>query len=175
MVGAARRGAGDVAGADGVERRRFPGEVIDHQFGEMLATLDDLDGDATPELAIAAVGEGFTPSSIPSEVAIVSGATGLRLHLLNEAEPGELYGRMLAAVPDLDGDGLRDLALGAPWWSGRNGRVGIRSKSTYPVCAELRGDESGWLGWHIAATPDGMLVSQLHARGDTGAVELFEF
>ncbi len=173
--GGGRRGAVHIVSRDGTERLRVSGEIVDHQFGEMLAALDDLDGDGTPELAVAAVGEGLMPSSIPSEVSIVSGASGTRLHLLNESEPGELYGRMLTAVSDLDGDGLRELAVGAPWWNGRNGRIEIRSTASYALLGEIRGTENGWLGWHIAPAGDnGMLASQLHARADTGAVVLYD-
>jgi hypothetical protein len=175
IVDGESRGAVHVVSADGTERLMIPGEIIDHQFGEMLASLDDLDGDGTGELAVAAVGGGDTASQIPSEVSILSGATGERLHLLNSNDPGELYGRMLVAVPDMDGDGIRELAVGCPWWNGRDGRIENRSPRDYSVLADLHGDEDGWLGWHIApAGDDGMLASQLHARADTGALELFE-
>lgn len=173
LVGGARRGAVHLVSSTGAEVRMLAGELVDHRFGEMIAVLDDLDGDRSDELAIAAVGGALAPSSIPSEVTIVSAARGERLRLLVEAEPGELYGRMLATVDDLDGDGLRELAIGAPWWRGRDGRVEVRSPQDLTVLAELHGDETGWLGWHIAGAGEaGLLVSQLHAHTDTGAIEL---
>lgn len=174
-IDGARRGAVYlVSSASGRPLRRIAGELADFQFGEMLAPLDDLDGDGIDELAIAAIENGLDPSRVPAEVAIVSGATGERLRLLHGSQPGELYGRMLAPVADLDGDGLRELALGAPWWDDRNGRVEIRSTRDLSVLADLRGTEHGWLGWHItSAGPDCVLISQLHVNDDTGSVERY--
>ena len=46
-------------------------------------------------------------------------------------QPGELFGRMVVAAGDLDGDGVDDLAIGAPWHrreaADRVGRVELRS------------------------------------------------
>lgn len=174
LVGGARRGAVYlVSSATGATLRALPGQLPDHRFGEMLAALDDLDGDGVPEVAVGAPGGPTASAPGASEVAILAGATGERLHLLVGLEDDELYGRMLAPIDDLDGDGARDLAIGAPWWRGRDGRVELRSARTLALLAELRGAEGGWLGWHIArAEAAGLLVSQLHADEDTGALEL---
>lgn len=175
LVAGGRRGAVHVTSATGAELRVLQGELFGHKFGEMLASLDDLDGDGIGELAISAVGEPLGTTTIASEVAVVSAATGERLHLLTETTPGELYGRMLAATADLDGDGRRELAVAAPWWNGRHGRLEVRSTATWRVLAHLEGAENGWLGWHVAnADDDSILVSQLHAGADRGAVLLYE-
>jgi len=60
---------------------------------------------------------------------------------------------------DLDGDGVEDLAIGAPWYrresSERVGRVEFRSGRTGRVLSELFGDEADcWFGWHIRRAPD---------------------
>ena len=165
-----------VSGATGARLREVPGELIGHQFGEMLAPLDDVDGDGVPDLAIGAPGGPTANAPGGSEVHVISGATGARLRLLVGSEDHELYGRMLARLDDLDGDGVRDLAIGAPWWRGRDGRVEIRSARTLAVLAELHGDEAGWLGWHLTRAPGpGLLASQLHADQDAGALELHVF
>jgi len=144
----------------------------------MLAPLDDLDGDGLDDLAIAApvdAEQGAAPGS--SEVHIVSSGTGARLRLLAAREPGELYGRMLATVDDLDGDGLRDLAIGAPWWNERRGRIEVRSSRTNAVLAELYGEQPGdWLGWHITrADGPALVTSLLQFDGERGAIELHAF
>src|SRR4029077_20235536 len=74
-------------------------------------------------------------------------------------QPGELFGRMVVAAGDLDGDGVEDLAIGAPWHrrgeSKRVGRVELRSGRTGAVLAELLGDGADcWFGWHIRRAPD---------------------
>lgn len=180
-VAGSLRGAVTLASsASGGTIREITGDLPDHLFGQMLAALDDVDGDRVPDLAIGAPGGRIESAPGTSEVAIISGATGARIRLLSALEDNELYGRMLATLDDLDGDGVRDLAIGAPWHAGRAGRVEIRSAITNRVLVELVGDEpDGWLGWHIAragsaAAGPGFLVSRLrHAEG-RGAVELHE-
>lgn len=158
--------------ATGRPLREIVAELPDHEFGEMLTALDDLDGDGVEDLAIAAPGAG--------EVSIVSGSTGATLHRLSGRENGELYGRMLATIDDLDGDGARDLAIGAPWWNQRNGRVEVRSARSLKVLANIEADDHGWFGWHItragtALDRAGIVVSKLHAGADAGAVEVHIF
>jgi len=164
--------------ATGAPLRELAGDLPGHLFGEMLAPLDDLDGDGLDDLAIAApvdAEQGAAPGS--SEVHIVSSGTGARLRLLAAREPGELYGRMLATVDDLDGDGLRDLAIGAPWWNERRGRIEVRSSRTNAVLAELYGEQPGdWLGWHITrADGPALVTSLLQFDGERGAIELHAF
>ncbi len=176
--GAQARGAVMLASsATGLPLREIVGERPDLQFGEMLAALDDLNGDGVDDLAIGAPGSESTTSA---EVAIVSGATGATLHRLSGREDGELYGRMLATIDDLDGDGARDLAIGAPWWNQRNGRIEIRSARSLHVLANIEADDHGWFGWHItragtAVDRAGIAVSKLHAGEDAGAIEVHVF
>jgi len=66
---------------------------------------------------------------------------------------------MVVAAGDLDGDGVEDLAIGAPWHRRRSadrvGRVELRSGSSGKVLGELWGDEADcWFGWHIRRAPD---------------------
>src|SRR3989442_12657609 len=66
---------------------------------------------------------------------------------------------MVAAVGDLDGDGVEDLAIGAPWYrrgtADKVGRVELRSGRSGKVLDEFFGDEADcWFGWHIRRAPD---------------------
>jgi hypothetical protein len=176
VIGGAQRGAVILASsATGLPIREIVGDVPDHLFGEMLAPLDDIDGDGIADLAVGAPGGQVESAPGSSEVYIMSGATGARLHLLTGIEEGELYGRMLATLDDLDGDGARDLAIGAPWWHTRDGRIEIRSSRTLALLAEIRGADHGWFGWHITRADGGFVASKLHANNDAGALELHEF
>jgi FG-GAP repeat len=174
LVDGARRGAVTlVSGATGATLRELTGQLAAGEFGIMLAPVDDLDGDGTGEVAVGAPG-GLAPETPgKGEVQIFSGATGVRLRLLTGSEDGELYGRMVARVDDLDGDGLRDLAIGAPWWHGRDGRFELRSARTFALLASVRGAEAGWLGWHLTRADRGVVASQLHLDADRGALELY--
>lgn len=179
-IGGAYRGQVMVTSATGELLYTLTGELPDHQFGIMATGVDDLDGDGVLDLAVAAPGGEVDTAPGGSEIQIVSGATGARLRLLTSSTDGELYGRMLAELDDLDGDGLRDLAIGAPWANGRAGRVEVRSLRTNAVLVELSGDEpDSWLGWHItrsgaATTIPGFVVSRLHDHEGRGAIEIHE-
>ena len=174
------RGQLSVASATGSILYTLTGEFPDHQFGIMATALDDLDDDGVPDLAVSAPGGEVATAPGGSEIQILSGATGERLRLLTSPTDGELYGRTLATLDDLDGDGVRDLAIGAPWFDGKAGRVEVRSARTNRVLVELVGREpDSWLGWHIvragAASPGpGFVVSRLHDHEGRGAIEIHE-
>lgn len=169
-----------VVSATGAALYTLVGEFPDHQFGIMATGLDDIDGDGVPDLAVSAPGGEIETSPGGSEIQIISGATGSRMRLLTSSTDGEQFGRMLALLDDLDGDGFRDLAIGAPWANQRAGRVEVRSARTNGLLVELEGVEpDGWLGWHITPSNDateraGFAVSLLHAHEERGAIEIHE-
>jgi hypothetical protein len=107
------------AGRDGLAPLSAPA-----RFGASLAFLGDLDGDGTHELAIGVPGladdasaEGelrivslASDGSPAREVRIADGVGGLAGPL----DPGDHFAAGLGALGDLDGDGVGDLAVGAP-------------------------------------------------------------
>jgi hypothetical protein len=155
-------------------------------FGGVVAAAGDLDGDGTGEIAVAAPGTEDQTRTVPGELRVYSGATGKELRLWSGTQPGELYGRMVVAAGDLDGDGVEDLAVGAPWHrragADRVGRVELRSGRSGAVLGELFGDELDcWFGWHIRRAPDpggrgrpALLISSLRhpIDGKVGVGEL---
>ncbi len=86
--------------------------VMPHYVSEVLA-LDDLDGDLVPELAVGMPNQ-------QGRVLVLSGATGLELRRWEGVASDDMLGHSLAAVPDRDGDGKRDLLIGVPTylWQG---------------------------------------------------------
>ena len=128
-------------------------------FGSVVAAVADVDGDGKSEIAVAAPGTEDQTRTLPGEVRIYSSGTAKELRHWSGSQPGELYGRMVVATGDLDGDGVEDVAVGAPWYrretADRVGRVELRSGRSGAVLAELLGDEADcWFGWHIRRAPD---------------------
>jgi hypothetical protein len=197
-VGAHReKGPGDViAGAAYVFSSRTAKELYHWKgtgdvsgFGEVVAAVGDLDGDGHGEIVVAAPRTNDQTRTLPGELRIYSGATGKELRHWSGTQAGELFGRMVVAAGDLDGDGIEDLAIGAPWHrrdaGERVGRVELRSGRSGAVLGELFGDAAdGWFGWHIrrAPDPDGrgrptLLISSLRRPVDgqaaVGVLELY--
>src|SRR5262249_43526163 len=94
-------------------------------FGGVVARLADLDGDGKGEVAVSAPATEDQARLLPGEVHVYSSGTGKELRSWSGIQPGELFGRMVVAAGDLDGDGVEDVAIGAPAYRGETGdRVG---------------------------------------------------
>jgi hypothetical protein len=158
-AGARVGGAWVFASATGKELHRWTGTDRRGGFGNVVAAVADLDGDGKGEIAVSAPGTEDQTRTVPGELRIYSGATGAELRRWAGRQPGELYGRMIAAAGDLDGDGVEDLAIGAPWYrrdgADKVGRIELRSARTGGAIGGLFGDEADcWFGWHFARAPD---------------------
>ena len=154
-----------------------------------MAAVADLDGDGKGDVAVAAPATEEQTRALPGEVRVYSTGTGKELRHWSGRQPGELFGRMVVATGDLDGDGVPDLAIGAPWYrretADKVGRVELRSGRSDAVLSELVGDEAQcWFGWHMRRAPDpdghgrpALLIGSLrHPVGDdpgAGVLDLY--
>jgi len=152
-------GAWALSSADGKELFHWKGTDRRGGFGGVVAPIGDLDGDGKGEIAVAAPATEDQARTLPGELRIYSGRTGKELRHWSGTQPGEQFARMVVSAGDLDGDGVDDVAIGAPWYrrgtDDRVGRVELRSGRSGAVLAELFGDEADdWFGWHIRRAPD---------------------
>lgn len=115
------------------------------QFGRQVLLIDDVDGDRVPDLVIA--------SPLGNRVDVFSGRAGVALFaLLGNAN--EAFGTALAAA-DFSGDGIVDIAVGAPQAALRRGMVRIFDGRNGNPLHEIPGDvDEAQLGQALAAVPD---------------------
>lgn len=94
--------------------RKIFGQVARDAFGMGAAVLGDLDGDDAPDFAVFA-GFDDTLGWDVGRPYYVSGATGVPEPLDLPGSPaGRRIGETMDVVPDVDGDGIADLFVGAP-------------------------------------------------------------
>ncbi len=93
-----------------------PPGTANHSFGCAVAGLEDINEDGRGDLVIGAQADGLADSELVSgRVYVFSGADGTLLFTLWSPNPcwAGGFGHSVAAMPDTDGDGLNDLAVGA--------------------------------------------------------------
>lgn len=107
-----------LSGASGATVRDHRGDSVQDHFGLTVAGLGDVDGDLVLDYAVGAVDdENFGGSS--GSVRVFSGASGAVIRTLHGDAAEQIFGSSIARVPDVDGDGHDDIAIGAPYFAAR--------------------------------------------------------
>jgi len=105
------------SGADGslLARRLDPLGATNNRFGESVAVIPDLNGDLVGDLVVGAPRRTTSVGTQSGEIIVLSGADGgvlMRLHD-PDGEGGDQFGAVLAVLPDVDGDRVPDIVVGA--------------------------------------------------------------
>lgn len=126
----------------------FVAENSGDGFGFVAETVGDLDADGVADFVIGA--PGFPAGNFDGKVYAYSGATGALLHAVTGGG-FEGLGFSVAALGDVDGDGVADYATGGPFAGadGLSGRVLIISGATGAIVHELLGDPFTLLGYDL--------------------------
>jgi hypothetical protein len=145
------------SGADGAILLRIDGTSQSERFGNSIASLGDVDGDDVPDVLIGAPGgTGIAPGF----ASVFSGANGSLIRRHAAESPVENLGNSVAALGDVDGDGVGDYAVGAPRFGvgvvgmQASGYVKAFSGATGDQLVRIGGREGDQVGWSVAGPGD---------------------
>lgn len=129
----------------------IPGNQIGAGYGAALAGGYDFDGDGHDDIVIGAPNADAGGRIDNGVVRIVSGATGVALVTKIGDSDGDRFGHAVAICGDVNGDGVRDVIVGAPAASvgGVNpgmARVvsGANGATLRTLVGDADGDQFGW-------------------------------
>jgi hypothetical protein len=166
-------------------------------FGSALATGADFDGDGKRDFIVGCpqANNGHAQGSWVGRVIIVPGAPDKALRSIEGRSVGEKFGSAVAVIGDVSGDGVPDLAVGAPLANRPSkeaaskhdelaGRVTIYSGKDSRALRDLWGNAHDQFGSSLAVISDldgdespdllvGAPLARLKAVHDAGAVRAF--
>jgi hypothetical protein len=155
--GAASLYLGTPSGAADVPDTTLLGTAIGVQLGLSVSLAGDVNGDGYGDVLIGS--PGFNGGAGRAQV-FHGGPTGIvssETILTPENPPGDGFGRHVATLGDLDGDGFADFAIGAFHAPSFRGRIGVyrggRSATRYVGEILSRGDD-GFFGSTFGTTGD---------------------
>ncbi len=96
-------------------------------FGSVVVRIHDFDHDGVEDLAVGA--PGFDPTVLltnAGRIYVVSGKSGAFLGFVNGGSALEKFGTSIVRIDDVTGDGVPDIAAGAPGFGGGNPTGAIR-------------------------------------------------
>ncbi|MFQ5668481.1 MAG: hypothetical protein ACE5I7_18915 [Candidatus Binatia bacterium] len=133
-----------VSGADGTILSGLEGAVPIDRLGETVVGVGDTDADGTPDWAIGSPGANRGKAIETGRIAVLSGSTGEVLLFLAHRQERARLGASLTALSDVDGDGVAELLVGAPWARTERGPAAgkalVVSGSTGQVLAQRGGE-----------------------------------
>lgn len=138
---------------DGTLVSRWDDTASDSLFARSIADLGDVDGDFCNDILIGKPSSRFSTIDLPA-IEARSGRTGERLWQVSDDYAS--FGACVAALGDVDGDGIRDFVAGSPPVRLEDeGRAWVRSGKDGSVICELRSPETGtWFGAALSTAGD---------------------
>jgi hypothetical protein len=150
------------------------GDVPGGQLGLGIEAAGDVDGDGTPDVGAGA------PVAGAGKVFIYSGRDGTVIHEIPGEEEGSWFGRRVADLGDVDGDGYGEFLVGAPRAGDQAGKAFVYSGRDAGVLMTLDGEEPGdqFGASGAGQTTDGRTFIVVGAGGagpnDGGATYVYE-
>jgi hypothetical protein len=177
------------SGASGLLLRSTYGANAYDHLGECVAAISDLNGDGIGEYILGAPCSEVSGMSRAGSVFVRSGADDSLLFQLDGNYPDALFGQAVASIPDVNGDQLDEILIGAPG-SSPSGKTGAGEAFVYSgangtMLASFQGEHGGDSFGHSVAhagdvNHDGMpeilvgaLTTDVGFRANCGTAYLF--
>ncbi len=145
------------SGRDGSILFQVDGTRPGARFGERIALAGDTNGDAVPDIVVAAPWDD-TIALQNGMVAILSGVDGSTLQTIHAPDPVAMFGHEIAGGVDCDGDGCADIAVGEPladYAGDDSGSVFAYSGRTGALLGRFDGDAPrDMFGWSVELFDD---------------------
>ncbi|MCA9321116.1 MAG: FG-GAP repeat protein, partial [Planctomycetes bacterium] len=123
----------------------LPGQVNDRNFGQSIIRLDDYDADGIDDLLIGSPGSASGSGALHA----FSGASLTLTQSLYGGQMLGLFGKMMARVGDVNGDGIGDFAVSSPGYSipggvfTHEGRVQVFAGDDLSILHSFQGTQLG--------------------------------
>ncbi len=127
-----------VSGADGGLLHTWRGTSLDDQLGAAVCAAGDVNGDGIGDVLVGA--PNVAGCTVSGSVQLYSGADGTLVRSFSGATPGDTFGAAIAVLSDQNGDGVGEVAIGAPGaasfdvFDGATGLQLIHFISSQPGC-----------------------------------------
>ena len=156
VVGATSgRSARVFSGIDGSVLFSFNGSF--DGFGDSVSGAGDVNGDGTPDLIVGEPGADNNDFNSGS-AHVFSGVDGSELYIFNGDNGGDFFGNSVSGAGDVNGDGMADIIVGAPFDDNNwidSGSARVLSGSNGSVLYNFDGDSAGdRFGWSVSGAGD---------------------
>lgn len=140
------------------------GTIANSNLGQSVVVVEDLDGDGWREVVVGVPGDA-TNGADAGAIVVVSGITPHRtLWTLRGTQAGARFGAALAAIGDLDNDGIAELAVGSPYQDG--GPFGPFDMGAVTIVRFTARSGYAPLGMLLGANGNDLYGSSIAAIGD---------
>jgi hypothetical protein len=149
------------SGLDGSEIRRVTGALAAERFGAAVAAIGDVNGDGVPDFVVGAPGGTGIAGGAVHGYSGLDGSELTELYRIGSTFRDN-FGSSIAALGDVNGDGVPDFAVGAPGADPKN----MGSGATYGRVLWISGKDGTTIRSIDGKSPSGVFGESIAACGD---------